>query len=147
MPPDPSAGPVDLSIGEVYENTIHEVLDIRFIEATPDRVVLEMDVGPRVHQPFGILHGGASAVIAESAASVGAFMNCKAGEETAVGTDLNISHLRAKSSGTVTATATPIRKGRSMHVWGIDIVDERGQAVAVARCTLAIRPVRPPDSN
>jgi uncharacterized protein (TIGR00369 family) len=144
MAADSSTGPVDLNVAAVYENTIHEALGIRFLEATADRVVLEMDVGPRVYQPFGILHGGASAVLAESAASLGAFLNCKPGEENAVGTDLNISHLRARSSGTVKATATPIRKGRSMHVWGIDIVDQQGEAVAVARCTLAIRPVRRP---
>ena len=125
-----------------YEGTIHESLGIRAIEMTPDRVVLEMDVGPAVHQPFGILHGGASAVIAESAASMGAFLNCRPGE-ISVGTDLNISHLRAKSSGTVRATAVPVRKGRSMHVWTIDIEGDDGKMVAVARCTLAIRPVTP----
>jgi 1,4-dihydroxy-2-naphthoyl-CoA hydrolase len=121
-----------------FENTIHETLGIRALEASPDRVVLEMDVGPRVHQPMGLLHGGASAVMAESAASIGAFLNCEPGQYS-VGTDLNISHLRATRSGTVTATATPIRKGRSMHVWGIDITREDGEPVAVARCTLAIR--------
>lgn len=124
-----------------YENTIHETLGIREIELTPDRVVLEMDVGPRVHQPLGLLHGGASAVIAESAASMGAFMSCDPTRNYAVGTDLNISHLRARRDGVVTATATPIRKGRSMHVWGIEIVDQDGAVVAVARCTLAIRPL------
>jgi 1,4-dihydroxy-2-naphthoyl-CoA hydrolase len=123
-----------------YENTIHESLGIRSVEMGPDRVVFEMDVTPKVHQPMGILHGGASAVIAESAASIGAFLNCKPGEEYSVGTDLNISHLRAKTEGVVRATATPIRKGRSMHVWGIEITDEAGKLVAIARCTLAIRP-------
>ena len=120
------------------EGTIHETLGIRAREATPDRVVLEMDVGPQVHQPFGLLHGGASAVIAESAASIGAFLNCEPGQYS-VGTDLNISHLRAKRTGSVTATATPIRKGRTLHVWSIEIEGEDGQMVAVARCTLAIR--------
>jgi uncharacterized protein (TIGR00369 family) len=95
---------------------------------------------------MGILHGGASAVLAESAASIGAFLNCTPGEETAVGTDLNISHLRARSEGKVRATALPVRKGRSMHVWTIDIVDDEGVAIAIARCTLAIRPIRPPAS-
>jgi 1,4-dihydroxy-2-naphthoyl-CoA hydrolase len=121
-----------------YENTIHEALDIRGIEATPDRVVLEMDVTPKVHQPMGLLHGGASAVIAESAASIGAWLNCRPGE-VSMGTDLNISHLRAKPEGTVRAIATPVRKGRSMHVWTIDIVGEDDKLVAVARCTLVIR--------
>jgi uncharacterized protein (TIGR00369 family) len=134
----------DLGFAEIYENTIHKSLRIEVVEATPDHVVLRMPVGPEVWQPMGILHGGASAVMAESAASIGAFLNCRPGEETAVGTDLNISHLRAKSDGVVTATAVPIRKGRSMHVWSIDIVDEEGRAVAAARCTLAIRPMRPP---
>jgi len=124
--------------GFVYENTIHESLGIRQLEATPDRVVLQMPVGPAVHQPFGLLHGGASAVMAESAASMGAFLNCRPGE-VSMGTDLNISHLRAKTEGIVTATATPMRKGRSLHVWGIHIADEDGKLVAVARCTIAIR--------
>jgi 1,4-dihydroxy-2-naphthoyl-CoA hydrolase len=124
-----------------YENTIHEALAIREVELSPDRVVLEMDVGPRVHQPMGLLHGGASAVIAESAASIGGYLNCDPETQFTVGTDLNISHLRAKSTGTVTATATPIRRGRTMQVWAIDLVDEDGKPVAVARCTLAVRPM------
>jgi uncharacterized protein (TIGR00369 family) len=128
----------DAAVALPFANTIHETLGIRALEASPDRVVLEMDVGPRVHQPMGLLHGGASAVMAESAASIGAFLNCEPGQYS-VGTDLNISHLRAVKSGTVTATATPIRKGRSMHVWGIDITRADGEPVAVARCTLAIR--------
>jgi 1,4-dihydroxy-2-naphthoyl-CoA hydrolase len=124
-----------------HEGTIHAVLDIHVTEATPDRVIVEMPVTPRVHQPMGLLHGGASAVIAESAASIGAFLNCDPTHEFAVGTDLNISHLRAKREGILTATAVPVRKGRSIHVWNIDLVDEAGKQVAVARCTLAIRPI------
>lgn len=120
------------------EGTIHETLGIRAREASPDLVVLEMPVGPQVHQPFGVLHGGASAVIAESAASIGAFLNCAKGE-VALGTDLNISHLRAKKQGTVVATARPYRKGRTMHVWSIEITDEEEKLIAVARCTIAIR--------
>ena len=120
---------------------VHEFLGVRIIEADPDRVVLELDVDSRVHQPFGILHGGVSAVLAESAASMGAYMNCNPETEYTVGVELNISHLRAKRSGTLTATATPVRKGRTMHVWGIDLVGEDGKQVAVARCSLAIRPL------
>jgi 1,4-dihydroxy-2-naphthoyl-CoA hydrolase len=124
--------------GLIYEGTIHETLGIRQLEASVDLVVLEMDVGPAVHQPMGLLHGGASAVLAESAASIGAYLNCDDGQ-FAVGTDLNISHLRARKEGLVRATATPIRKGRSMHVWNVDLTDENDAGVAVARCTLAIR--------
>ena len=121
--------------------TIHETLGIRGVDFNPDRVVVVMDVNPKVHQPLGLLHGGASAVIAESAASVGAALNCDRSSELVVGTDLNISHLRAKQAGTIRAVATPIRKGRSLQVWGIDITDEAGRQVAVARCTLAVRPI------
>ena len=133
--------PDDLASELVYESTIHESLGIRALEVTADRVVLEMDVTPLVHQPFGLLHGGASAVIAESAASMGSYMNCEPGVESSVGVDLNITHLRAKRSGSVVATALPIRKGRTVHVWNIDIVGEDGKLVAVARCTLAVRRV------
>ena len=130
---DPSLAP--------YDNTIHEALGIRAVELDPDRVVFELDVTPKVHQPFGLLHGGASAVIAESAASMGAWLNCDQQNEYTVGVDLNITHLRARSEGTVRATATPIRKGKTVQVWGIDIDDQDGERVAVARCTLAVRPL------
>lgn len=123
------------------ENTIHDVLGIRAIDYGQDRVVLEMDIGPKVHQPMGLLHGGASAVIAESAASMGAYANCDPATEFAVGTDLNISHLRARTEGVLRAIATPVRKGRTLHVWNIDLVDQDDALVAVARCTLAIRPI------
>ena len=125
--------------GLKYANTMHETLGIRALEVGPDRVVMEMDVGPRVHQPMGQLHGGASAVIAESAASIGAFLNCSPGEY-AVGVDLNITHLRPMQTGVLRATAEPIRKGRTLHVWSIDLVDQNGTKIAVARCTLAVRP-------
>lgn len=119
--------------------SIHDILGITIVSVEPSQVVLEMEVGPRVHQPMGLLHGGASAVIAESAASIGAFLNCEEGVEYAVGTDLNISHLRAKSGGTVRAVATPVRVGRTLQVWTIDVVDEEDKLVALARCTLAVR--------
>ena len=101
-----------------------------------------MDVGPRVHQPMGQLHGGASAVLAESAATIGGYLNCDPETQITVGTELNISHLRSKRSGTLTAIATPIRTGRTMHVWAIDLLGEDGKQVAVARCTLAVLPLK-----
>src|SRR3990170_925284 len=128
--------------GLVYQDTIHETLGIRMLDVTADRVVLEMDIGPKVHQPMGLLHGGASAVLAESAASMGAYMNCEPDKEFAVGTDLNISHLQARREGLLKAIAQPIRKGRTIHVWNIDLVDGNGELVAVARCTLAVRPLQ-----
>jgi uncharacterized protein (TIGR00369 family) len=124
-----------------HERTIHETLGIVVVEASPDRVVLEMDVASRVHQPMGLLHGGASAVLAESAASIGGYLSCDTARVQALGIELNISHLRPKRDGRVRAISTAIRKGRSLQVWSVDIFDEDGRAVAVARCTLAVRPV------
>lgn len=122
-----------------YEGTILEALDVRQLEMTKDRVVMEVDIGPKVHQPMGILHGGASAVLAESAASMGAFMNCDPESQFAVGVDLNISHLKSKRDGVLRATATPIRKGRNIHVWDVDLTDEGDDLVAKARITVLIK--------
>lgn len=118
---------------------IHGELDIQFVEVTPDRVVLTLEVGPRVHQPFGLLHGGISALLAESAASVGATA-CVWPAEVAVGTELNCSHLRSMRAGTLTATARPLRKGRRVHVWAIDLSDDDGNLICAARCSLQILP-------
>jgi 1,4-dihydroxy-2-naphthoyl-CoA hydrolase len=122
-----------------YEGTILEALGVRQVEMTKDRVVMELDIGPRVHQPMGILHGGASSVLAESAGSMGAFMNCNPESQFAVGIDLNISHLKSKREGVLRATATPIRKGKSVHVWNVDLTDEGGDMVAKARLTVLIK--------
>ena len=122
-----------------FRDTIFEALGIRAVELTPDRVVMEMDVGPRVHQPFGLLHGGASAVLAESAASMGAHLSVAPEDKRALGIELNISHLHAARAGIVRATATPLRRGRTLHVWIVDLADGEGRPVAAARCTLAIR--------
>jgi 1,4-dihydroxy-2-naphthoyl-CoA hydrolase len=123
-----------------FTSTLIETLGMRALELSPDGTVFEMPVGPRVHQPMGILHGGATAALAETAASVGAHLNCD-DAHVAVGVELNISHLRPRSNGILRAHATPVRRGRTMHVWNVDVDDEGGTRVAVARCTLAIRPL------
>jgi uncharacterized protein (TIGR00369 family) len=112
-------------------------LGIRRDVVEKDRVVLSMDVGPRVHQPFGVLHGGASAALAESAASIGANLNCADGY-AALGQEINANHLRPKTSGTLTATAVPVHVGRTSQVWTIEIRGEDGKLVCVSRCTLAV---------
>ena len=117
--------------------TVQDLLGVEVVEATPDRVVLRVAVGPKVHQPYGILHGGVSALLAEGAASTGGALSV-APDHIVVGTELNCSHLRPMRSGTLSATATPIRKGRSVHVWAIELTDERGRLIAVARCTLQV---------
>lgn len=121
---------------------VHDVLGVVVVEATPDRVVLQVPVGPKVHQPYGILHGGVSALLAEGAASIGGALSV-APDHTVVGTELNCSHLRAMTSGTLTATATPVRKGRTVHVWAIELTDEEGRKICVARCSLQVLPAPP----
>ena len=116
---------------------VHGHLGIEIVEMTPERVVLTMPIGPKVHQPFGILHGGVSALIAESAASMGGMLNVPEGK-VCVGTEISASHLRSAASGTLTATATPIRIGRSMQVWHIALTDQDGRGIADAKCSLAV---------
>ena len=105
---------------------------------TPDKVVATMPVDDRTLQSFGILHGGASAALAETVASIGAYLNVDEETQAAVGLELNANHLRAKREGTVTATATPLHRGRRTQVWEVRIEDEEGRLVCVSRCTLAI---------
>ncbi|MGC1420006.1 MAG: PaaI family thioesterase [Acidimicrobiales bacterium] len=123
--------------GPPQANDVHGLLGVKIVEATPDKVVMSIDVGPKVFQPYGILHGGVSALLAESAASFGGALNIESGQ-LVVGTELNCSHLRSMSSGTLTATATPIRTGRRVQVWGIDLTDDEGRKICVARCTLQV---------
>jgi uncharacterized protein (TIGR00369 family) len=129
------------------EGTVFETLGIRVLEAGPERAVVEVDVDPRVHQPMGLLHGGVSALLAESAASIGSYMNLDPATHVGVGVELNISHLRARRDGLVRATAVPVRRGRALHVWSIEVADETGGPVAVARCTVAVRPLAPADPS
>jgi uncharacterized protein (TIGR00369 family) len=112
-------------------------LPMRFEELSKERVVMTMDVTPRTHQPMGILHGGASVVLAESAASTGANLHCPQGK-SAVGQEINANHIRPKRSGTLRAVATPLHVGRTSQVWSIDIRDEDGKLVCISRCTLAV---------
>jgi len=118
--------------------TLMKTLDIDVTEATKDRVVATMPVTPKVHQPFGLLHGGASVALAETVASLGGFMNCDPATQAAVGLEINANHLRGKKDGMLTAVATPVHKGRTTHVWEVKITDEAGKMVCISRCTLAI---------
>jgi len=119
-----------------------DTLGMRLIELTAARVVATMPVDQRTRQPYGILHGGASVALAETVASLGALMNVDRERQTVVGIEINANHMRAKTEGEVTATATPIHVGRSTQVWDIRIVDEAGRPVCVSRCTLASVPKR-----
>jgi 1,4-dihydroxy-2-naphthoyl-CoA hydrolase len=128
------------TMNAMNQNNMIGLLEISMLEATVDRVVATMPVQAKVHQPFGLLHGGASVALAETVASLGAYLNVMDSGMGAVGLEINANHLRAKRDGVVTATATPIHKGRTTHVWQVEIKDEAGKMVCVSRCTLAIVP-------
>ncbi len=117
-----------------------DAMGIEIVELSASRVIATMPVDHRTRQPFGILHGGASVALAETVASLGATANVDRQEFVAVGLEINANHIRAKSDGVVTATATPIHIGKTTHVWDVRIVDEDERPVCVSRCTLAIRP-------
>ncbi len=118
-------------------------LGIRFTEIGPDYLRATMPVTAHTHQPFGVLHGGASVALAETVGSVAALL-CVDGEKfMCLGQEINANHLRAVSAGTVTATARPFHIGARSHVWGIEIRDEEERLVCVSRITMAIVERRP----
>jgi uncharacterized protein (TIGR00369 family) len=125
--------------------TLLSTLGIEVVESSKERVIARMPVGPKVQQPFGILHGGASVALAETVASIGGFNQVDRAKESVVGLEINANHLRGKRDGVVTAVATPIHIGRRTHVWEVRITDEQGRMVCVSRCTLAVVAAAPGD--
>lgn len=122
------------------EQTVLETLDITIESAEKELVVLSMPVTERVHQYTGLLHGGVSVVLAETAASIGAALNTDLARYTPVGVEINANHLRSVTKGRVVAEARPVYVGRQMTVWAIEIRDERERPICVSRCTLAFKP-------
>lgn len=119
-------------------NTIHDVLDIRITEVGPDYVRGSMPVDERTMQPFRLLHGGASVVLAESLGSTAANLCLNPQTHYAVGLDINANHIRSARGGRVTGTATAVHVGRSTQVWAIQIVDEDGRLICTSRLTMAV---------
>jgi uncharacterized protein (TIGR00369 family) len=115
-----------------------KTLGIELTELSPDKVVATMPVDERTRQPFGILHGGASVALSETVASIAALLNIDRATQVAMGIEINANHIRAKSEGTVTGTATPIHRGRTTQVWDVRIVDEENRPVCISRCTIAV---------
>jgi uncharacterized protein (TIGR00369 family) len=113
------------------------LLDIELVDTGPDRVTATMPVTPRHHQPFGVLHGGVSVVLAESVASVGAYLAAPAGY-SAVGIEVNANHIRSVREGRVVAVGSPLHTGRTTHVWEVKVHHEGEKLICVSRCTLAI---------
>lgn len=127
------------SFGQMNPNTIGSQLGIEFTEIGDDFVTARMPVDHRTHQIFGILHGGASVVLAETLGSVASMLALPDPEkQRAVGLEINANHVRSVKEGWVYGRVTPLHVGRTTHVWDIRITNEAGKLVCVSRLTVAI---------
>lgn len=121
---------------EISQKNMGQALGIEFLSFKKEEVKASMPVDENTIQPFGILHGGASVALAETIASIGAWLYAD-DSKSAVGVEINANHIKAISKGnTVIGTATPVRCGRKVHVWEVKIHTEEGKLVCVSRCTL-----------
>ncbi len=120
------------------KGTMGEHIGIEFTELGPGFMKAQMPVDARTRQPYGLLHGGASCVLAETLGSVASAMVIDPEKFICVGLEINANHIRGVREGLVTGTATPLHLGSSTHVWDIKIHDEREKLVCVSRLTVAI---------
>ena len=123
-------------------NTMMQTLDIRISAIGDDWLQGTMPVDHRTHQPYGLLHGGASVVLAETLGSTAAMLTLDPEKELAVGLDINANHVRGVRSGIVTGTARMLHLGRTTQVWEIRIEKEEGALVCISRITMAVVPAR-----
>jgi 1,4-dihydroxy-2-naphthoyl-CoA hydrolase len=126
------------TLNKFAANTIMDVLGIKVTAMGEDFIEATMPVDKRTHQVYGIMHGGASVVLAETLGSMGAMLTVDQSKYRCVGIDVNANHLKAIKSGIVTGTAKPIHTGRSTQVWGIEIKNEAGELVCISRLTVAV---------
>jgi len=124
-------------INQMSKNTMVEHIGIRFIEVGDDYLKATMPVDKRTHQPMGILHGGASVVLAETLGSIAANLAVK-DPYYCVGMEINANHVKSAFSDDVTGTVRPVHIGKSTHVWDIAICDKEDALVCVSRITLAV---------
>jgi len=137
--------PIDIdALNALTRNTIAAHIGIRFTEVGPDYLRATMPVDARTHQPFGLLHGGASVVLAETIGSIAGHCALRAGGKAVVGIEVNANHVRGVGSGSVTGTGRPAHIGGSTQVWEIRIEDDAQRLVCVSRLTLSVLSREPP---
>lgn len=132
-------------LNKMNRNTLAQTLNMQFSHIQEDSLQMTMPVTPDVHQPYGLLHGGASAALAETVGSVASFLCIDSEKQICVGMEINCNHIRGVRSGRVIATARPLHLGASSHVWDIRIENEEGKLVCISRLTVAVlkKPAEP----
>ena len=128
-------------LNALSKNTLVELLDIRFEAFDDDSLTASMVVDPRTHQPYGLLHGGASVVLAETLGSTASYLCIDSTQFYCVGLEVNANHLRGLRSGRVTAVARPLHLGRTTQVWDIRLSGDDGKLSCVSRLTMAVVPL------
>ncbi|MFJ7883299.1 hotdog fold thioesterase [Pseudomonas sp. NPDC096917] len=128
-------------LNAMRKNTICDVLDITFDAFDDQSISASMVVDHRTHQPFGLLHGGASVVLAETLGSMASYLCVDPQKFYCVGLEVNANHLRGVRSGRVSAIARPVHIGRTTHVWDIRLTDDNGKLNCISRLTIAVVPL------
>ena len=126
------------ALQEWSKNTMSDHLQIHFREIGPDFLMATMPVNQRTQQPYGLLHGGASAALAETLGSVASALVIDTENFICVGVEINANHVKGVRNGFVTGTCTPLHLGSTTHVWNIRIENENGQLVCISRLTVAV---------
>lgn len=124
---------------EMCQSTLSQSLGMEFTVVRNGYIEAKMPVDQRTQQPYGLLHGGASAALAETLGSFGSHYLVAADGGIAVGVELNVNHIKSKRNGVVTGKATIIHQGKSLHLWNIEVVDEEGKLIAVSRLTVMVK--------
>lgn len=127
---------------QLSQNTLMQTLNIVYQEAGEDYLVATMPVNSKVHQPMGLLHGGASVALAESVGSAASIMLINPEKQEVRGIEISANHVKSIRSGNVTAKAQLIHKGRSIHLWEIKITDDNNQLISICKLTNMIMPKR-----
>ncbi|NJB83811.1 PaaI family thioesterase [Wenyingzhuangia aestuarii] len=127
-------------LNQVTKNTLMETLGIEYTEVGADYLIATMPVNSKVHQPMGILHGGATVALAESVGSAASFMFVNTKEYVVKGIEISANHLKSKVDGVVTAKATLIHKGKTTHLWQVAVTDEQGNLISLCKITNIVLP-------
>ena len=125
-------------LNSINRNTLMETLEITYTEIGPDYIVATMPVNERVHQPMGLLHGGASVALAESLGSAASYYFTKRNNVEVRGLEINANHVRSVRQGLVTATARSIHMGKTTQLWEVRIVDENDNLISICKLTCIV---------